>query len=320
MESQGKPSSQDEKEKRLTVVSIVVIVILALILAGGLGYMAYVKSKDKGDDDTQAQPESSTSQTVSPDDKGEFSSGDRKTETPTATQQEAESSYSGMIPEEYRRPGSLGIIEQGDKLRNYDKLKVKFQDKYYPQPEEITNPVELGPRIEEDEDEHVDDAHTHAHNYDAADPNVASAGGFANRMAINMLSPVIAENGGYKTSVEQTLDEFGSDHAKKHGFRPWFVGEPHTDAWKSAVARGGGYIIATADRDDQELERISNDTVMVKQKTKQWSIVDDIRTPLGEQDVYLFLKQVPTKDAHGHPGSKWLIDAYSFGDSYPNFY
>lgn len=294
-ESKNKSEDNDKNYLKIIIIALCSILILSLIV------FFYVKSDS--DNSTESQ-EDSNSQTTQ-EDITSFTQSEVPTTIEGETDQESESSeeeYDGKIPDGYGHQ----YDEDGNRILTVNRDAPDYKDPYIPTKEKnIDNPANTGVRQPEGHEDHEGE-------YDLFDNGVASMQTISELAAIGMLSPYITKDGGYKTSIQQVLNQYGTEKAKKEGFRPWSVGEEHTLAWLSAANRGDGKgrIVATLDDSNRKTEWYANDIVRVDMDLEQFSYVNNIRTPLGKQSITLYMKMID---------NKWLIDAYDFPKP-PTFY
>lgn len=290
-------SNNDENGKEKDWKKIVIIVLSLLVLIIIISSIIFsIKNKDNGD--TQANGGSeSTSSSIDPSltPSGRVTISENPQEDQSSQNSPTTTTRDGRIPDGY----GMNFDENGNRILTEDPNAPDYDEGYFPTKEpNIDNPVETGVRNIDEEGE-----------YDIFDNSSASMETIAKLVSIGMLSPSISE-GGYRESVTGVLNSYGTEKAKKAGFRPWYVGEEHTAAWKSAMNRGGGYISAAFNQNNKRITWYSNDTIRVDAYLSQFSHINGIRTPLGKQSITIYMKK---------EGEAWKVDAYDF-PSKPSFY
>lgn len=293
--TENKNDDNNKNYLKILIIALCSILLLSLIV------FFYVKNDNDGSIESQESNETNTTQ----EEITSFTQSNAPTIVENETTQEtvsSEPSQDGQIPDGYGHQ----YDENGNRILTVDPNAPDYKDPYIPTKEKnIDNPAPTGVRQPEGHKDHEGE-------YDLFDNNVASMQTISELSAIGMLSPYITKDGGYKISIQQILNQYGTEKAKKEGFRPWSIGEEHTQAWLSAANRGDGKgrIVATADTSNRKTEWYANNMVRVDMKLEQYSYVNNIRTPLGEQPITLYMKMVD---------NKWLIDAYDLPKK-PTFY
>lgn len=299
----GDTADDKKNNKKLLAALISVIIVIALLVVFFIN-----RGGEDGDEDTSAQTgETTTSHT--PDETPPAITASERPTTQESQTRDPDSPPSTDDPD-------YGMIEEGfghrydrngNRILSTNPDAPEYDDGYLPKKEPITDPVETGVRAEGlYEGDDMRDA-----GYDRLDQSVASVTGLSNLLAMSMMSPRIAEGGGYEESIMSVINQYGTDHAKEYGFRPWYVEGEHTDSWESAVLRGGGQIIANTNASNIEHEWINNSTVKTTHTVEQTSRVGGVNTPMGKQKVSLYMKMID---------GKWYVDAYQFESGYPTFY
>lgn len=278
------PTSEETQFKRAIALLIVAMLIV--------GTVVFVIVKNVGDEETE-------------DVTGSGAGGTNNTlQDPNISGETPDRKYpdkfkpEGIIEEGY---GNNRYDDSGKKLLTVNTDVPEYDDGYLPKKGEVNNPSDTGYRGEPEE----------GLDY-LTDESKAPMSDIATIIGQAMLSPRVTtgENGGYKGSITSAINRYGTEHAKKFGFRPWYIGDEHTTEWKAASAREGTKIVSSAKVVNEEF--YTDDIVRVRISGSQRMVSGNSYVPMGITRLDLYMKYVD---------GKWLLEAYQFPEgSSPSFY
>lgn len=275
----------DNKEKRkLLLWGAVLIAMLVL-----LGFVIARSGGDTDNNEQNADETESTTVIQTPSNEGESGNNDIET---IITQSEEPP----LDMDEYG-PGNGTMFSPGT-TENYntDENRVQYTPKYLPTPGPVDNPID-----------NRKDADLYGGDISADNPAEAPTYLLVRTYIGNMMNIDINENSGYRQSFSDTINKYGTENAKRYGFRPWWISGPeHTQEW-NLLASQGGYSIQNTFRVNDE-SYIANDTIRYSVTAMPRLKGNGGETRMQNIDIDMYLKYVD---------GKWLLDAYQFKDGYP---
>lgn len=266
----------EEKINRKTIIYIVLTILMVLAILASIILPGIIRDKDSpsGEGDVSFTP--TTTAPENPD--GNALPGDNLSD------KEKENMYGNGgvgLPEGTGDPGPATLRE--------------FTPTYLPKKEPLTSPVApTGAPLSEDE------KHGHEH-YAPYDPKKMDPQQLSKIHIQDMFSFDISDDGGWKNSMEDIINKYGTERAKQVGFRPTRLGDPnqHVPEWEMMKLRGNMKVVSAVQPTGSE--RIS-DTVIRYDYTMMPRLVGKNETTrLHDVNSSLYMK---------HENGGWYIDAY----------
>lgn len=285
--NKNKKSQDDKKEtKKLLIISIILIVFLAL-----LGYIIFYNGDDSRDNREGSGDSESTTIIQTPP-QGSISPRENNSESPTSNQND-------NIPEDIGKygpgNGSMFSPDNPEDL-NTDENSVNYTPEYLPTPGPVDNPIDNRKDVD------IFGGNIHADN-----PAEAPTYLLVRTYASDMMNIEINEKSGYRNAFNDTINKYGTENAKKYGFRPWWISGPeHTQEWNLLASQGGYRIENTFTVNDEKY--ISNDIIRYSVTAMPRLHGNGGETRMQNIDMDIYLKYVD---------GKWLLDAYQFKNGYP---
>lgn len=283
-----KDTKKDEK-KRFILWGFIVAILLILIV-----YIILQSGDNKNDNEQNVENNESTTIIQTPQQSPvERDQNDNTIETTITNTQD----YKTPIDMSEYGPGN-GSMFSPDTTEDLstDENSVQYTPEYLPKPQPVDNPIDN----RQDLDIFREDIH-------ADNPSEAPTYLLARTYIGNMLNIDINENSGYRQSFDETINKYGTENAKRYGFRPWWISGPdHTQEWNLLASQGGYSIENTFTINDESY--IANDTIRYSITAMPRLHGNGGETRMQNINMDIYLKYID---------GKWLLDAYQFKNGYP---